>query len=721
MVQKDRFFCASRRNWEWDKGDLADRPFFILGASSPALRSLVYLSNVDTFSGMRHCVICSIGWCLLLVFGMATNRATARDLPDSVSSAFHNLPQGAERFEQLVKVVMQHHPGFPKATHQLGTEALEWALTTGNREQQKKARLALMHPALLLHQSQQVIRLGKEVLTQSGPLNLSDSLTVYFHERACYQQLGAYERCIDAHKRLFSLLRQDRSHRFKNEAVNMLRYESSFLGHIYLNIKQYDRSLGAFRDCLDSANYYQDDWYQANSINNLGVVFWKMGELDSALIYFKKVLVLTSGLEDSDPLQVPSFQALVAGNIGQVMVQQGIYEAAIPYLQKDIDFSYRKEDYLNVIRSLNDLGQAYLELADYNTSGKHLKRALLLGNQMETEAPTVRTLRLLSKWFDRQGTSDSALYYLEAHLALKTAQEVRSAEQQVLAIQVAYEVDLMEEALAEQAKKTQRAQQSAAAQMQLRNQLLVGLTALLILVFLSYFAYRQKAKQEKAMAQKQVEIQQQKSVIERSLKEKEALLQEIHHRVKNNLQVVSSLLHLQAEKFGDPEVVKAMEEGQGRVQSMALIHERLYQTQDLSAIDFQDYLVEMVGDIAMTFGENANAVAIKVDAGKAQFGVDFAVPLGLIVHELVTNAFKYAFPQGGGEIEISLRKAADKRWELSVQDNGIGLPEGTNHQTATTLGLRLVSMLCQQLEGNYQFQNRDGLFFHLEFDPEMPI
>lgn len=211
------------------------------------------------------------------------------------------------------------------------------------------------------------------------------------------------------------------------------------------------------------------------------------------------------------------------------------------------------------------------------------------------------------------------------------------------------------------------------------------------------------------------EIDEQKNVISQSLREKESLLKEIHHRVKNNLQIIASLLYLQSGKFENEDFKRVLEEGQGRVRSMALIHQKLYENEDLKSIPFEEYLKELIGEIRASFG--MHNITLNISAKDVFFDVDTAVPLGLIINELATNAFKYAFKNDkSGSFSISLTQDNDGSFELNVSDNGIGIPEEIDIKKTKSLGLRLVRMLSQQLEGKFGFEGgQQGTMFKLKF------
>ncbi len=204
--------------------------------------------------------------------------------------------------------------------------------------------------------------------------------------------------------------------------------------------------------------------------------------------------------------------------------------------------------------------------------------------------------------------------------------------------------------------------------------------------------------------------------IEASLQEKEVLLKEIHHRVKNNLQVISSLLNLQAGYVAENANREIFFESQNRVRSMALIHEKLYQSQDLSRIDFAEYARNLTAVLAQSYGHRAAHVALAVQADEIYLSVETAVPCGLILNELVSNAFKHAFPDGrSGNIDIELRQNGADEISLRVSDNGVGLPPDVDYLQSSSLGLQLVQTLAGQINGRFQHENCSGSAFTLTF------
>lgn len=201
-----------------------------------------------------------------------------------------------------------------------------------------------------------------------------------------------------------------------------------------------------------------------------------------------------------------------------------------------------------------------------------------------------------------------------------------------------------------------------------------------------------------------------------ALGEREVMLREIHHRVKNNIQIISSLLRLQSRYIKDEKALELLDESQNRIRSMALIHEKLYQSQDLSRIDFSDYIAKMITHLFAIYKVEFSRIRHRVDANKIQLDINRAIPCGLIINELITNALKHAFPEDReGELIITMLSLAGDQYELTVKDNGMGLPEGFDPAKKGTLGFQIVNDLVKQLDGSIEVRGDKGTEIVIRF------
>ena len=200
-----------------------------------------------------------------------------------------------------------------------------------------------------------------------------------------------------------------------------------------------------------------------------------------------------------------------------------------------------------------------------------------------------------------------------------------------------------------------------------------------------------------------------------SLKEKEVLLKEVHHRVKNNMAVIASLLNLQSRYIDDKKYKDMFKECQSRIRSMALVHEKLYQTQDFSVIDLKDYILTLIQSIRNTFGSNKEYY-FNTEIDNIQLDLDILIPCGLIINEILTNSFKYAFnSEEKAEINITIKRLEGDNISLIISDNGKGLPDDFEISDSSGLGLQLVSALTEQIEGTLEIKSEQGSEFKLVF------
>lgn len=219
-----------------------------------------------------------------------------------------------------------------------------------------------------------------------------------------------------------------------------------------------------------------------------------------------------------------------------------------------------------------------------------------------------------------------------------------------------------------------------------------------------------------ALYTENTERQQAEKQIKASLKEKEVLLKEIHHRVKNNLQIISSLLKLQSRSTDNIQTLAMFKESQCRIRTMALIHEKLYQSKDLSRVNFAEYIASLSANLFRSYEVDLSAIKLITNIENIFLEIDVAVPCGLIINELVSNSLKYAFPSGSsGEIKIELYSIDERSLILIVGDNGVGISQNLDWQNLKTLGLQLVNSLVEQLGGSVNIDSRRGTEFRIIF------
>jgi two-component sensor histidine kinase/HAMP domain-containing protein len=214
---------------------------------------------------------------------------------------------------------------------------------------------------------------------------------------------------------------------------------------------------------------------------------------------------------------------------------------------------------------------------------------------------------------------------------------------------------------------------------------------------------------QRDLQEKIKEISEKNALLQNSLHEKDVLIREVHHRVKNNLQVISSLLTLQANKLNEPRLTEAFKESQNRIRSMALIHEKLYKTSNFAKLEMEEYVNQLIMYLFTSYNINTSKIQTSVEIDNISVNIDIAIVLGLIINETITNSLKHAFNNNDkGRISISLKSCEDNSYALTIKDSGTGFPDDFNFEKSDTLGLLLVNTLVEQLDGKVEFGTKGG-------------
>lgn len=386
------------------------------------------------------------------------------------------------------------------------------------------------------------------------------------------------------------------------------------------------------------------------------------------------------------------------------------YKAAIgkcqEILKADIDDDTR-------MSALNILSHSYLKTNQLQLARKSIDESLLLRNKVNDEG-LEDTYKIKSEIEEALGNFNQALYYRKMYTELKDEKDEKINENRIYQLQVDFEVSEKENKI----KKLEiiDLQQSLNISKQ-KNYLIISgfftvLAMILVVVFL--LVARSIKKRNIKIEYTNNELSKSQIIIQKALNEKELLLKEIHHRVKNNFQLVLSLLNIQAREGEIQDINYFLEKGQSRIISMALIHENLYQTEKLDEVFFQTYIENLVEAIQSTFKNDTQFITTEVQAQDINFDIQTSIPIGLIINELFSNILKHAFPNGEkGAVKIEITALEENTYQLIVTDNGVGIQHLENKKK--TLGLELVRLLVQQLKGSIETSYDQGTHYRITF------
>ncbi|RDY61747.1 sensor histidine kinase [Flagellimonas nanhaiensis] len=406
-------------------------------------------------------------------------------------------------------------------------------------------------------------------------------------------------------------------------------------------------------------------------------------------------------------------KAEIEGNIAKCHVMLGEYETAIPLLENSIevlDTSSKNGHKSEVVENTLYLADANLQLERFTTA----KTNLDIEFENISILQNIKRNSLLAAYYDRvENFRNAATYYKRNERIKDSLAQKQSAiiKQQLVTIVANEDLENSQRLIDEQKRINELARSEMKAKDERINLVFISLIFTLLGFAGLVYAYLKSIKNQRLIAE-------QKHIIENALVEKDSLLKEIHHRVKNNLQMVSSLLSLQTKNTRSKAAIVALEEGKSRVKAMALIHQKLYQNDDLSVIEMQGYIESLINSVQSVYKKGGHNISITIDAEGTELDIDRAIPFGLILNELVSNSFKYAFPENdeNGKIYIHLSKNGDQGF-FEYTDNGVGLPEDADERAHSSMGIRLMNRLVNQLQSKLNIdKQQEGVRFWFNFN-----
>ncbi len=576
--------------------------------------------------------------------------------------------------------------------------------------------------------------------------NIKDSIAIPKYklmQSQLYYDLGDYDKSVSVAAELYG-----EKHKFDLDIKGLLldlldtNYAQLQLYDKQVEIRKQKREIGltdniAFYDIYSSLGLHrkamrdyiqevkktivENDYYAwANYHNNVGNYLRLDKAASTALTEFSKAKgFIDVYLNDLSEVKTENeiingnlVKGVIEGNIGKCYVQLNQFEKAIPYLETSI--ATIEEN--NIGKNSTEVNENALALAECHLKLEHFKVAkdyLDLNLQLNNVEQIIKKNRLYAAYYDKMADFENQAFYLKKNVHIQDSLEVNEAslkKQQLVAIVGNEDLVNSRRMIDQQKLEMERARSEMQAQDERINLVFISLIFTLLGFAGLVYAYLKSIKNQRLIAE-------QKHIIENSLVEKDSLLKEIHHRVKNNLQMVSSLLSLQTKNTRSKAAIEALEEGKSRVKAMALIHQKIYQTDDLSVIEMQGYIESLVNSVQSVFKKGGHNINITIDAEGVELDIDRAIPFGLILNELVSNSFKYAFPEDkeNGKIYIHLRKNGDQGF-FEYTDNGIGLPEDSEERANSSMGIRLMNRLVNQLQSTLNIdKSAEGVRFWFNF------
>lgn len=484
----------------------------------------------------------------------------------------------------------------------------------------------------------------------------------------------------------------------KQKIYNTMYYISALLSQA----GEYRRADEMVRKVSLMAEEQHDTLRIVWSYNQLGAIASYLGNWVESVRWFKRVLPLAQQQHNQD------FTARALNNLADSYIRLNKPQLALQYLFRALPLAQAMGQKQSISITLVTIAQAYLKLRQPAKGLPYALEGYRLASEIHANEEVAEIDGVLMDLYVALGQYQPAYTYAKHQADLQRELFSSAKARSFAELQTRYETQEKEQQIKLLTQRNQIQELAAAQQRTVRNAALLSSGLLLLAVGLVYSRYQLRQRTVR-------QLNAQARILEKQDQEKSLLLREVHHRVKNNLQIVLSLLHSQLRTLREPAAISAIRESQSRLQTMALIHQNLYQTDSLARIDMARYLAELVAAIQQTFRREAAPVHVTVAVAPLHLNTHTAVPLGLVVNELVTNALKYAFPhQADKQLLIQLETVGPADFCLTVADNGVGLPP-LDPERLESLGLRLVLGLLEQIGATLTIHRAGGTRLAIAF------
>jgi two-component sensor histidine kinase/Tfp pilus assembly protein PilF len=491
-----------------------------------------------------------------------------------------------------------------------------------------------------------------------------------------------------------------------NERLNdkaSISYSYNNIGGVNELLGNYEVALDFYFKSLKLKEELKNKSGVANTNNNIGEVYKKSRRYEEAMKYYQL------SLQQKKALNNKAGMANTLNNIGEVFLLTSDHGKALEYYNQSLQLFIDLDNKSGKATVYNNIGFLFLKMRQYEQAAEYVKKGLSLAIEIGLTPEQQKSYLILAEIFEASGNYKKANEYIRMNSAMKDSLNNDKSSKLISEMQAKYDHEHSRKEISLLTREKHLQQLEIYTSRILIISVSIGFGLLLILVVVVIRGYKQKQKVNNQPVEQNLRITKQKE-------EKELLLKEIHHRVKNNLQIINSLLRLQSYQIEDKKSIALFEECQNRILSMAMIHEKLYKSKDLANINVDNYIITLAEGLMRSYNTSKD-VELKVECSVDKIGIDTLMPLGLILNELISNSLKYAFTgRDNGKIIIRIYKKGNDKLEMLVSDNGVGLPDDFSWQNQTTLGVELVKTLVEQINGTIQVNKAPGTSFTITFE-----
>jgi len=532
-------------------------------------------------------------------------------------------------------------------------------------------------------------------------LSDSEKMSVLVGLQKSYLNLNLYSNVFKINSEIAQL---------RKKGASFPLWSYNIKSNLYARLFLYDKAIPQLKSEITDLlkNRERDSLIVPSAYNDLGFYYAMNNQIDSAYQYYNLALgKAETALKNTDFETYERLIGVVKGNLAVLKIRQNDYKSAVSLLEEDAAVGIKNNDNSSgTIKSLILLSECNIHLKNYPEAQKNIAQIETLISKGISPETKVGYFKAKAELLKFQNKDNEAYAYYEK--AFRLSDSINSVKQRLLLAgnDILYQLEQKDNVIEKQQSDIDRKEKGI---------LYVVAIALGIILITTLFYLGNSRKKRKEIEQKNNLISAKNETIKESLAEKEMLLKEIHHRVKNNLQIISGILELQNFNISDENAKIILKEGQARIQSIALIHKTLYQSENFSKVPFQNYLTELVQAIQDTYRNAQMKIDTVINANDIELSINTAIPLSLIINEIITNCFKHAFiGRNNGTININLTKE-DLTYQLVIHDNGNGLPDDFNPRKLHSVGFDLIQGLSKQLEGTFDWETENGTAITITF------
>jgi len=512
---------------------------------------------------------------------------------------------------------------------------------------------------------------------------------------AVYTQQGEYSMAIEEYLNSLRIMEDLENETGKGKAFNNI-------GMVYYLQGNYPESKAYYKKALEIFRKRGDQARISDILNNMGIIAYEEGEYQNSLDFHM------SSLDTRKTVGNHRGEATSYTNIGDVYAATEAFEKALEYQKKALEIQEELGDKKGMLSSMKGIGTVHSLTGNSEEALKYMEDVLELSSEIGAKRELRDAYNDISNIYTDMGDYKSALEYKASYSQMKDS----VFSEQTVELASSIETKFENEKKAKEIEILKKENEIQVLELGRNRILIISAIIGLVLALISIFIFA-RINREKRKAMQLLQLQNENIIKQKE--EKEVLLKEIHHRVKNNLQVINSLIRLQCAYTEDKEALDLFDECQNRIISMALIHEKMYEAHDLSNINIEEYITQLAGNLLRSYRLNQH-VELIINVEIEHLSLDSMIPLGLLLNELISNSLKHAFEgRESGEITVNLKKTESNMFELFIGDDGIGLPADFTFNSAQTLGMELVVTLTEQLDGTIERVDKKGSYFNIVF------